>query len=74
MKKEELIHLHLLLAQFKKYCEEQGLDCDFSKYNELSISPFQIHHTKEDQKRAIFVLLTELASMTEKNRATTVLH
>jgi hypothetical protein len=67
MKKEELIHLHMLLAQLKKYCMENGLDCDFSKYNDLGISPFQVHRSKEEHKQAIFVLGTELASMAAKN-------
>nr|AAU84355.1 hypothetical protein GZ9D8_24 [uncultured archaeon GZfos9D8] len=68
MKKEELVHLHLLLAQLKKYCEETGLDCDFTKYNELDISPFQVHRSKEEHKQAVFVLVTELASMATKTR------
>jgi hypothetical protein len=67
MKKEELVHLHMLLAQMKKYCEEQGLDCDFNKYRDLSISPFQVHRSKDEHKQAIFVLGSELASMAAKN-------
>ena len=63
MKKEELIHLHLLLAQLKKYCLENGLDCDFRRYNDLGISPFQVHRSKEEHKQAIFVLAFEMALM-----------
>ena len=66
MKKEELIHLHLLLVQVKKHCEEQGLDCDFRRYQELGISPIEIHRSKDEHKQAIFVLATELASMAAK--------
>jgi hypothetical protein len=69
MKKEELVHLHLLLAQLKKYCEENGVDCDFTKYNALGISPFQVHRSKEEHKQAVFVLGTELASLTAKNNS-----
>lgn len=69
MEKEELIHLHMLLAQIKKYCEEKGLNCDFSKYNELGISPYQVHRSKEEHKQAIFLLGTALASMAAKNMA-----
>ena len=58
----------MLLAQVKKYCEETGLDCDFTEYNELGISPFQVHRSKEEHKQAVFVLGTELASMTTKTR------
>jgi hypothetical protein len=67
MKKEELVHLHLLLAQLKKYCEENDVDCDFTRYNELGISPFQVHRSKEEHKQAVFVLGTELVSLTAKN-------
>jgi len=68
VKKEELIHLHMLLARLKKYCEESELDCDFTKYNELGISPFQVHRSKGEHKQAVFVLGTELVSMTAKTR------
>jgi hypothetical protein len=64
MKKEELIHIHMLLAQLKKYCEDTGLNCDFERYRALKISPFQVHRSKEEHKQAIFVLGSELASMT----------
>ena len=67
MKKEELVHLHMLLAQLKKYCEETGADCDFKKYKELEISPFQVHRSKDEHKQAIFVLGSELASMAANN-------
>jgi len=66
MNKVELVHLHILFAQLKKFCEEQGLDCDFSKYNEMEISPFEGYRKKEEHKQAIFVLATELASMVAK--------
>jgi hypothetical protein len=70
MKKEELVHLHMLLAQFKKYCEENGLKGDFSRYNALGISPFQVHRSKDEHKQAIFVLMTELASMAARDNLT----
>ena len=59
MKKEELVHLHVLLAQLKRYCEENEAD-DFRNYNELDISPFKVHRSKEDHKQAVFVLVAEL--------------
>jgi hypothetical protein len=71
MEKEELIHLHMLLAQIKKYCEDKGLNCDFSEYNNSGITPFQVHRSKEEHKQAIFLLGTALASMAAKKTATT---
>ena len=68
MKKEELIHLHLLLAQFKRSFEDVGLEYGFTRYEELNISPSQIYRSKEEHKRAIFVLASELASMAVARR------
>ena len=70
MKKKELVHLHMLLAQLKMYCEEKGMDCDFTKYKEMSISPFQIHRSMKEHEQAIFVLsLALLAAINQKNEA-----
>jgi hypothetical protein len=62
MKKEELVYLHMLLAQLKKYCEENCVNYDFKKYNDLGISPVQVYRKKEEHKQAIFVLASELVS------------
>ena len=62
MKKEELVHLHMLLAQVKKYCEENGFGYDFGRYDALDISPFQVHRSKDEHKRAILVLGSELVA------------
>jgi hypothetical protein len=68
MKKEELVQLHMLLLQFKKFCEEKGYCSEFSHYHQLEISPFQVHRSKEEHKRAIFVLVTELAASLTESR------
>jgi len=66
MKKEEVVHLHKLLVHVKKYFEGNGLDCDFEKYNELGITPLDMQRSKEEHKRAIFVLASEMASKAAK--------
>ncbi|MEM2934365.1 MAG: UPF0058 family protein [Methanocellales archaeon] len=63
MHKEELIHLHSLLVQIKRYFEQNGMGGDFSEYNALHISPLHIHRSKAEHKHAIFVLGTKLASL-----------
>ncbi|MEM2924264.1 MAG: UPF0058 family protein [Methanocellales archaeon] len=63
MHKEELIHLHSLLVQIKRYFEQNGIGGDFSEYNALHISPLHIHRSKAEHKHAIFVLGTKLASL-----------
>ncbi len=66
MKKTEMVHLHMLLAQLKKHCERTGLDCDFTKYKEMSISPFQVNRSMKEHKQAIFVLALALLAATNK--------
>lgn len=63
MHKDELIHLHSLLVEIKKYFEgEEELDDDvFQDYDELGTSPVHIHKSKSEHKHAIFVLGEELA-------------
>lgn len=60
----------MLLVQFKKYCEEKDLDCDFTDYKALCSSPWQVHHSMEEHKQAIFVLaLALLAAAKQKPEA-----
>lgn len=68
MKKEELLHLHMLLYQVKKVFERNN-SRDFSKYNLLNITPFQIHRSREEHVQAILVLAQELASMAMEERS-----
>ncbi|MDK2893012.1 UPF0058 family protein [Methanohalophilus sp.] len=63
MHKDELIQLHTLMAQIKKYLESQGIEHDFEEYNSLAISPIHIHRSKAEHKHAIFVLGNHLASI-----------
>jgi len=66
MHKEELIHLHTLMVQLKKYFEEER-DGSFSNYESLHISPVHVHRSKAEHKHAIFVLGTELAKRISKD-------
>lgn len=61
MHKEELIHLHTLMVQLKKFFEEEMGKTDFSGYEALNISPVHVHRSKAEHKHAIFVLGNELA-------------
>tara|TARA_B110000116_G_C16750889_1_gene543306 strand:- start:843 stop:1073 length:231 start_codon:yes stop_codon:yes gene_type:complete len=57
MKKQELIHLHGLLAEIPTYCEENyGMSFDLSAYSNLKIRPTSIHQSKTDHKNAVFSL------------------
>jgi len=57
MKKQELIHLHGLLAEV---CEhyEQLAECtvEHTTYTELGVRPTSIHKSKTDHKAAVFAI------------------
>lgn len=57
MKKQELIHLHGLLAEVSAHCEEyQEATVDLTDYRNLGIRPTSIHQSKTDHKAAVFAL------------------
>ena len=58
MHKDELLQLHSLLCQMKRYFEDAGLPLrgEFREYDGLSVSPQHIHKSKTDHKRAVFLL------------------
>ncbi|MCL7416000.1 MAG: UPF0058 family protein [ANME-2 cluster archaeon] len=63
MHKEELIQLHTLMAQMKKFFEKSGDCASFNIYENLGISPVHVHRSKAEHKHAIFVLGSEIAHM-----------
>lgn len=63
MKKQELIHLHGLLAQVQTHYEkETGDDVEHDKYVELGVQPTSIHKSKTDHKAAVFALAKGITS------------
>lgn len=63
MKKQELIHLHGLLAQVQEHYEGQtGEDVDHDKYATLGVEPTSIHRSKTDHKEAVFALARGITS------------
>lgn len=57
MKKQELIHLHGLLAEVTKHysrVEDDGITLD--GYDDLGVRPTSIHKSKTDHKAAVFAL------------------
>jgi len=57
MKKQELIHLHGLLAEVRDQCEEwHGAAFDMTEYETLGVRPTSIHRSKTDHKDAVFKL------------------
>jgi hypothetical protein len=69
MHKDELLQLHSLLCQMKRFFDENGMDTEggFQEYDELQVSPQHIHKSKTDHKKAVFLLgkgLTDVAVAT----------
>jgi hypothetical protein len=63
MKKQELIHLHGLLAQVQDHYEEQtGKEVDHDRYTSLGVQPTSIHKSKTDHKDAVFALVKGITS------------
>ncbi len=63
MHKEELIQLHTLMAQMKKFFEGSDNSASFDIYENLGISPVHVHRSKAEHKHAIFVLGSEIANV-----------
>lgn len=61
LRKQELIHLHGLLAQVRNHYEERAeTDIDTSEYDALNTRPTSVHKNKIDHKKAVFALAEEM--------------
>ena len=70
MKKQELIHLHGLLAEVSNNYEEfHDTSLDFEDYDELGVRPTSIHKSKTDHKAAVFALAKCITSDMEDEEA-----
>ena len=70
MKKQELIHLHGLLAQVENHYEQETGDAvDHDKYVTLGVQPTSIHRSKTDHKAAVFALARGITSEMETEEA-----
>ena len=67
MKKQELIHLHGLLAEVGNYYEEEhSTEVNLDDYESLGVRPTSIHKSKTDHKAAVFAMAKAITSeMTE---------
>ena len=63
MKKQELIHLHGLLAQVQNHYEEEtGNTVEHDEYAKLGVQPTSIHKSKTDHKAAVFAMAKAITS------------
>ena len=67
MKKQELIHLHGLLAEVCEHYEQMAkCDVQHARYSELGIRPTSIHKSKTDHKAAVFALADGITEEMER--------
>ena len=66
MKKQELIHLHGLLAQVQNHYEQQtGDTVDHDSYYDLGVEPTSVHKSKTDHKVAVLTLANGITNSME---------
>ncbi|MCK9314341.1 MAG: UPF0058 family protein [Methanocorpusculum sp.] len=71
MQKEELLHLHMLMVQVKKYYESvSGNLVNTAEYDSLQISPLHIHKNKNLHRVALLTLGNEIVTEMKKTTAT----
>jgi hypothetical protein len=71
MKKQELVHLHGLLAEVAGYCEQAGVELELDRYRSTDTHPMAINHSKGAHEEAVLALTRGLAdSIGESTDAT----
>ncbi|MFC7076079.1 MULTISPECIES: UPF0058 family protein [Haloarcula] len=73
MRKQELIHLHSLLAQVQVHYEEESeTEVQHDEYATLGVKPTSIHKSKTDHKDAVFALadgiINDMAAESDETR------
>jgi hypothetical protein len=72
MKKQELIHLHGLLAEVSNHYEQNAGTPNFEEYESLGVRPTSIHKSKTDHKAAVFAIATGITSDISEDSQETV--
>ena len=63
MQKEELLHLHMLMIQVKKYYEHKtGNQLQTPEYDMLGVTPLHIHKSKNVHRVALMTLGNEVVA------------
>jgi hypothetical protein len=70
MKKQELIHLHGLLAEVHTQVEAwEEMPVGTPSYDELGVRPTSIHKSKTDHKAAVFELASGITDAMDEQEA-----
>lgn len=75
MKKQELIHVHGLIAEIRnRYEVQNNRPIDLSEYEKIGVKPTSIHHSKTAHKDAIFALIDGLTDTMKAEEELLTLH
>ena len=67
MRKQELLHVHGLLAQVRRFCGERlDEEIDAPGYEKLQLRPNAIHVSKHRHEAAVFALASALSGSGEE--------
>jgi len=69
MQKDELIQLHTFLFQIRNHFEQtyDNHGSEFSDYEKMEITPYQVHKSKREHALAVFKLSKGIANILSNN-------
>jgi hypothetical protein len=70
MQKDELIQLHMFLLQLKTHLEDMcryNGGAEFTPYETLGVTPYQVYKSKREHKLAVFILSKGIADLLSHN-------
>lgn len=56
MRKQELIHMHGLLAEVANFCKDDSINVDIEEYKQLKIRATSVQRSKGSHEEAVFAL------------------
>ena len=71
MQKDELIQLHTFLLQLKTHLEDivdNNGGSEFTCYQKLDVTPYQVYKSKREHKLAVFTLSKGIADLLSNNK------
>lgn len=57
------------MVKMKNTYEKMGYNHEFSEYDDLYITPIHVHKSKDDHKKAIFILSSKLSMIVAEENA-----
>jgi hypothetical protein len=71
MRKQDLIHIHCLLAEFKEeYDRRTERATHLEDYDQLEVLPISLYRPKYEHEEAVLVLAAELSAAIEEDEMT----